>query len=310
VPTVVGEAGSAIVTVTDAAGATASVTLGYGQVKAPPTTTTTAVTLPPSTTTTSSPTTTTATASAAKPSITKRSPASGTSRGGNTLTITGKDLSKVTKVEFVSAKYGTAKGTIKSKSATKLTVKVPSGMPGKVTVKVTSAAGTATTTYTYKQQFTDVKATTRYFKQIYSLYNLKVAAGRTATKFYPAKSITRQELQRMVAKVATLKLAAKYTVKSADYKKTLTRAQMISRIVKSVKAKAKLKTPPKSYTPPFTKAQVGATYYADLRIAAYNKLLDGLNGYAAKKLSFKAKAQRGEAAVVIYNLLRLKGKVK
>jgi subtilase family serine protease len=76
---------------------------------------------------------------AARPSVTKVSPAHGSAGGGYRITIRGTSFTGVTAVRF-----GGVKGTkIKVTSSTRLTVIVPAGS-GTVTVKVYAAGGTST----------------------------------------------------------------------------------------------------------------------------------------------------------------------
>ncbi len=74
----------------------------------------------------------------AHPSVTGISPTSGAAGGGTSVTITGSNLSGVSKVSF-----GGVAGTITADSGTRITVKSPPGK-GKVTVTVTTSGGTAT----------------------------------------------------------------------------------------------------------------------------------------------------------------------
>ncbi len=79
--------------------------------------------------------------------VTSISPTSGSSLGGNTVTITGTNLASASAVSF-----GATNGTIIADSATSITVTAPSGT-GTVDVTVTTPAGTSATspydTYTY-----------------------------------------------------------------------------------------------------------------------------------------------------------------
>ncbi len=78
------------------------------------------------------------------------SPASGSTKGGTPVTITGTNLLGAT------VKFGVKAATsFVSKSATKIVVKAPAGTAGSVNVTVTTAGGTATA----PDQFTYVVAT-------------------------------------------------------------------------------------------------------------------------------------------------------
>jgi len=81
------------------------------------------------------------------PAITSVSPTSGSHVGGNTVTITGTNLSGATAVKF-----GTVAGTIITVTATKITVKAPAHATGTVNIRVTTKYGTSiiTTHDTYK----------------------------------------------------------------------------------------------------------------------------------------------------------------
>ncbi|KUL52349.1 cell shape-determining protein [Streptomyces sp. NRRL F-4489] len=83
-------------------------------------------------------------APAPAPALSGLSPASGPPSGGNTVTLTGTDLSGAT-----SVKFGTNAAAVLSNSATQITVIAPANT-GTVNVTVTTAAGTSNAlTYTY-----------------------------------------------------------------------------------------------------------------------------------------------------------------
>jgi eukaryotic-like serine/threonine-protein kinase len=79
----------------------------------------------------------------APPAVTGVAPSSGSTAGGTTVTITGTGLAGATGVSF-----GSAAGTIKADSATKITVTSPPGT-GAVSVTVTTPHGHAAGTFTY-----------------------------------------------------------------------------------------------------------------------------------------------------------------
>lgn len=81
------------------------------------------------------------------PTITSVSPSSGSPGGGESVTITGTDLTGATSVTF----GGVAATNVVVVSGTTVTATVPAGAPGAVNVTVTTPGGTATATgaYTY-----------------------------------------------------------------------------------------------------------------------------------------------------------------
>jgi len=80
----------------------------------------------------------------AAPTITSITPTSGSTAGGQSVTITGMNLTGATSVTF----DGTA-GTFTVDSATSITVTTPAHAAGAVSVTVTTAGGSATGNYTY-----------------------------------------------------------------------------------------------------------------------------------------------------------------
>ncbi|MFD8624670.1 IPT/TIG domain-containing protein, partial [Streptomyces hygroscopicus] len=72
------------------------------------------------------------------PTITNLNPTSGPTTGGNTVTITGTNLTAAT-----SVKFGINSATILTNSATQITVSAPAGPPSSVSVTVTTAGGTS-----------------------------------------------------------------------------------------------------------------------------------------------------------------------
>jgi len=92
-----------------------------------------------------------ATPSAAAPTVTAISPASGATAGGTKVTITGTNLTGATAVKF-----GNVVATIQSTTATQITVTSPIGAAGTVDVTVTTANGTSAASSTDK--FTYVAA--------------------------------------------------------------------------------------------------------------------------------------------------------
>ena len=89
-----------------------------------------------------------------RPTVTDRSPAQGLA--GSTVTITGNTLGAVTKVTFGSP---TATGTIKTKSATQLTVTVPTtGVTGPITV-TNSGGSTNSASFTVMPKLSSISPT-------------------------------------------------------------------------------------------------------------------------------------------------------
>jgi hypothetical protein len=86
---------------------------------------------------------------APKPIVTKVTPASGTNAGGTAVTITGAGLEAARAVDF-----GGAAATIKTDTATEITVESPAHAAGQIDVTVTTLGGTSATTeadhYTYE----------------------------------------------------------------------------------------------------------------------------------------------------------------
>ncbi|WP_078865799.1 beta strand repeat-containing protein [Streptomyces sp. NRRL S-1448] len=79
------------------------------------------------------------------PVLSSLSPTSGPTSGGNTVTLTGSNLSGAT-----SVKFGANPATILTNTATQITVLAPGGSPSSVAVTVTTAGGTSNAvTYTY-----------------------------------------------------------------------------------------------------------------------------------------------------------------
>ncbi len=99
------------------------------------------------------------TPSAAAPTVTAISPATGSTAGGTTVTITGTNLAGATAVKF-----GSVAATIQSNTATQIVVTSPVGAAGTVDVTVTTANGTSATssadqfTYTAAAQMPTVTA--------------------------------------------------------------------------------------------------------------------------------------------------------
>lgn len=77
-------------------------------------------------------------ATVAAPVLTALSPPSGPTGGGNTVTLTGTNLTGAT-----SVKFGLNSATILTNSATQITVSAPAGPPSSVSVTVTTAGGTS-----------------------------------------------------------------------------------------------------------------------------------------------------------------------
>jgi len=97
----------------------------------------------------------------AAPTVTSISPASGTTGGGTTVTITGANLTGATAVNF----GGTA-GSITANTATSITVTSPAGSAGTVHITVVTAGGTSATSAS--DQFT-------YLPNDISGYNFTIA---------------------------------------------------------------------------------------------------------------------------------------
>ena len=102
---------------------------------------------------------------ASVPTVNSVSPRQGPQAGGTTVTITGTNLSGATAVMF-----GNVAGTIKTRSATKITAVSPAGTPGAVAVTVISS-GLSSSTST-ADQFTYLAAP--------SVAGISPAAGPTA----------------------------------------------------------------------------------------------------------------------------------
>lgn len=88
---------------------------------------------------------------AGPPTVTAVSPVSGPLAGGDTLTITGTNLKGAT-VTFrgdTTSARPTIAAQVNSSTATSITLTVPAGLGGKSVVTVTTAAGSATGSYTY-----------------------------------------------------------------------------------------------------------------------------------------------------------------
>ena len=77
----------------------------------------------------------------------------------------------------------------------------------------------------------------------------------------------------------------------------ISRAQVITMVVRG----AQLAEPPASYVPPFS--DFSLVHYPSARTAAYAGLLDGLSGVGTSGYDFWIPATRGEACVLLYNLL-------
>ena len=133
-----------------------------------------------------------------------------------------------------------------------------------------------TPTGSEKMPFNDVEK--NYKDQLYPhsyvalCSNLKITLGVTTTKFNPYGNITTGQVATMIVRAA----------KSGNIN---------------------LKTPPKNYEPPFK--NFGAPHYENDRVAAYNGLFAGIQGYSSKKctLDFWKPATRGEVAIMLYNLM-------
>ena len=80
------------------------------------------------------------------PTITSVSPNSGPAAGGNTVTITGTNLSDTANITFGTK----AATTFTVNSSTSITATVPAGTAGAVVLTVTTFEGNATSTYTYQ----------------------------------------------------------------------------------------------------------------------------------------------------------------
>jgi parallel beta-helix repeat protein len=87
----------------------------------------------------------------AAPAVTAISPATGSTTGGTTVTITGTNLAGATAVKF-----GGVAATIQSNTATQIVVISPVGAAGTVDVTVTSAAGTSAASTTDKFSYVSV----------------------------------------------------------------------------------------------------------------------------------------------------------
>ena len=72
-------------------------------------------------------------------------------------------------------------------------------------------------------------------------------------------------------------------------------------VVRAAKAgNVALAGPPTAYNPPF--GNFGAPHYENARIAAYNGLFTGLQGYGSK-YDFWKNASRGEVVTMLCNLM-------
>ena len=193
----------------------------------------------------------------------------------------------------------------------------------------TSTTLPTTTTTIATQRFSDVGPTSQYAEQIDDLASRGIVTGMDDGTFRPQLPLTRQQFAKIIV------LTMGYPVLEADrgpfvdvpdvvgnlypyhyvavaWKHGITqgttpthyspfadisRAQVITMVTRA----AQLAEPPASYVPPF--GDFSAEHYQYARRAAYSGLLNGLSGLGSSGYNFWAPATRGEACVLLYNLL-------
>ena len=197
------------------------------------------------------------------------------------------------------------------------------------TTSSTSTTLSTTTTTTPVQPFSDVGPTTQYVSQINDLASRGLVTGMGDGTFRPGQSLTRQQFAKMIV------LTMRYPVSGADsspftdvrdvvgnlypyhyvavaWKNGVTqgtnpihyspfanisRAQVITMVARA----AELAEPPDWFVPTF--GNFSADHYPYARKAAYAGLLDGLSGLGSRGYDFWTPATRGEACVLLYDLL-------
>jgi len=188
--------------------------------------------------------------------------------------------------------------------------------------------------------FPDVPASHPYYEAITDLASRGIINGKADGKFWPDAEVTRQQFAKMIVGTLGISPNASTTTRFTDlgssdaagyphifvqaaYDNGITtgtnpaqtlfaptnpihRDQMVSMIVRGAKSifPGTLEDPPAGSPSVF--AGVGDPHGANLRIAEYNELLDGLVGMGSG-WSVYANATRGEVAQVLWNLLAKTG---
>lgn len=202
------------------------------------------------------------------------------------------------------------------------------------TSSTTSLALTTTTTLP-PSPFSDVSSDHVYYEQIVDLADRGVIGGFTDGRFRPDSRVTRQQFAKMIVIAAGYPVSESDVCPFTDVQKSgsdsfypdnyvavcaargittgksstefapeeyLTRAQLITMVARD----ADLPEPRADYTPPFRDFSVA--HYPWARKAHYSGLLDGLEEFEPGQrgaYDFWANATRGEACVLLYNLLHM-----
>ena len=222
-----------------------------------------------------------------------------------------------------------ATSTTTSSTTTSSSTSTTSSSTSTTSSSTSTTISTTTTTTVGTQRFSDVGPTTQYAEQIDDLASHGIVSGLGDGTFGPQQPLTRQQFAKMVV------LTMGYPVSDADtspfvdvadvsgslypyhyvaaaWKNGITqgttathyspyanisRAQVITMVVRG----AQLAEPPASYIPPFS--DFSSVHYPSARTAAYAGLLNGLSGVGTSGYDFWIPATRGEACVLLYNLL-------
>ncbi len=210
----------------------------------------------------------------------------------------------------------------------------------RVTLAPKGGSGSSATTTTVAsppsgQQFSDVPASSPYYAPIAALTTRGVVSGFPDQTFRPNNGVTRQQFAKMIVKTLGFAVTGREANPFFDVSSGLdpsdplypdkyvavcvvrgitrgttsstfapvdniTRQQVITMVVRG----ANLSDPPADYTPPFVPSQFyPSEHYFNARKAAYVHLFDGLVGIGPS-YAFASPTTRGEACVLLYNLLR------
>lgn len=198
---------------------------------------------------------------------------------------------------------------------------------------VTLPASTTTTTTVVEIPFTDVSVAHIYHAQIAELAKRGVVGGFKDGTFRPDARVTRQQFAKMIVLAAGYPVSESDVCTFEDVQKSgsgslypdnyvavcasrgittgktsthfgpedyLTRAQLITMVARD----AGLPEPPSDFVPPFPDFSVA--HYPWARKAHFSGLLDGLQEFEPGHkgiYDFWANASRGEACVLLYNLM-------
>ncbi len=191
----------------------------------------------------------------------------------------------------------------------------------------------STTTTVVQSPFPDVSVGHYYYAQIVDLATRGVVGGFTDGTFRPDARVTRQQFAKMIVLAAGYPVSENDVCTFEDVQKSgagslypdnyvavcasrgittgktstdfgpedyLTRAQLITMVARD----AGLSEPPSDFVPPFPDFSVA--HYPWARKAHFSGLLDGLREFEPEYkgvYDFWAYATRGEACVLLYNLM-------